>query len=124
MKAEKEPQISQEKNSEETYQKIKLQKSQIDALAREIRKPIKKYFEEHLKSVKKQEKSINAASEMISSDLSLFRERVELLEETLLIIYANIKRNQFLYSHFPEEWDQTYLSFKEQIKAENEELGG
>lgn len=50
---------------------------------------------------------------------SQFDEKSDSLEETILSIYHNIKRNQFLYAHYPEEWDKTFLEMKKKIKEEN-----
>lgn len=45
--------------------------------------------------------------------------KVESLEESFLLVMHNIKKNQFLYSHYPEEWVKDYLSIKEGLKHEN-----
>jgi len=45
--------------------------------------------------------------------------KIESFEESLLMIMHNIKKNQFLYSHYPEDWVKDYLSVKGGIKFEN-----
>ena len=46
--------------------------------------------------------------------------RLENFEDSLFHIVHNIKKNQFLYSHYPEEWVKNYLDIKEGVKFENE----
>lgn len=58
----------------------------------------------------------------LQSEVNSLREKVEILDETFLCIYDNIKRNQFLYAHYPEEWDQTFLQMKEDLKKQNKEF--
>lgn len=43
----------------------------------------------------------------------------ESFEESLLYVIHNIKKNQFLYSHYPEDWVKNFLSLKEGIQYEN-----
>lgn len=47
------------------------------------------------------------------------RKQIESFEDTLLHIMHNIKKNQFLYAHYPDEWAQDYRSIKKGIKCEN-----
>jgi len=43
-------------------------------------------------------------------------------EESLLQVYHNIKKNQFLYSHYPDEWVQKYSDIKQGLRDDNEPL--
>ena len=53
-------------------------------------------------------------------EMSSFCKKIDQLEETFLIMFTNIKRNQFLYSHYPEEWwEKNYVDIKEKMKKEN-----
>jgi hypothetical protein len=55
-------------------------------------------------------------------EMSSFCKKIDQLEETFLIMFTNIKRNQFLYSHYPEDWwDENYLHIKEKMKKENKD---
>jgi hypothetical protein len=47
------------------------------------------------------------------------KNQIESFEDALLHIMHNIKKNQFLYAHYPEEWVTDYISIKEGIKFEN-----
>jgi hypothetical protein len=56
------------------------------------------------------------------NEMKDFCSRIEDLEESFSIIFHNIKRNQFLYSKYPEEWWETnYINFKESLKLQNED---
>lgn len=58
----------------------------------------------------------------ISKALEKFTDKVESLDETILSIYHNIKRNQFLYAYHPEEVIATFEEIKRKIIEENAEL--
>lgn len=47
------------------------------------------------------------------------KSQIEDFEESLLYIMHNIKKNQFLYSHYPEEWVKNYLDIKKGLVEEN-----
>lgn len=49
--------------------------------------------------------------------------RMESWEETLLYLSHNIKKNQYLYSHYPDEWVNNYLDIKRGLKGENNWMG-
>lgn len=53
--------------------------------------------------IKYEKKLIN---ELEKSNLKMneFCGKIETLEETFLLLYTNIKQNQFLYANYPEEW--------------------
>lgn len=46
-------------------------------------------------------------------------QRMESWEESMLYLMHNIKKNQFMYSHYPDEWAKNYQSIKEGAKFEN-----
>jgi len=58
----------------------------------------------------------------VTSLLQKIEVKVEHLEETFLCIFHNIKKNQFLYSHYPDDWVKEYLDIKEGLKFENKFL--
>lgn len=47
-------------------------------------------------------------------------ERIESWEEQFYYIFHNIKKNQFLYSHYPDYWVKSFADLKEALKYENE----
>ena len=48
------------------------------------------------------------------------KRQIESFEDSLLHIMHNIKKNQFLYAHYPDEWVKDYRSLKKGLKFENE----
>lgn len=50
------------------------------------------------------------------------KDRFESWEETLLFVYHNIKKNQFLYAHYPDEWVKKYSDIKQGLRDENEAM--
>lgn len=71
---------------------------------------------------KKQTKDIKHVTKVIKKHCKDFVKKADILEGTFLSIYSNIKRNQFLYAYYPEEWNETFLEYKEKVKRENEEF--
>ncbi|NGX57211.1 MAG: hypothetical protein K940chlam3_00095 [Chlamydiae bacterium] len=54
--------------------------------------------------------------------LKKIEKRIESWEESMLFIYHNIKKNQFLYAHYPDDWVKDYNDIKRGVKAENYDL--
>lgn len=67
-------------------------------------------------------KSINDAHGVIMKTMKDFTFKVECMEESILAVYHNIKRNQFLYAYEPEEVLKTFDEIKKKILAENKEF--
>jgi hypothetical protein len=67
-------------------------------------------------------KSINDAHKVILKTMTDFSFKVECMEESILSVYHNIKRNQFLYAYSPEELIQTFDDIKKKIMDEHKEL--
>lgn len=67
-------------------------------------------------------KSINDANDVIMKTMKDFTYKVECMEESILSVYHNIKRNQFLYAYSPEELVQTFDDIKKKIMDEHKEL--
>lgn len=67
--------------------------------------------------------SIMASLEHIDIRFKAICDKIELWEESLMLIYHNIKKNQFLYAHYPDEWVRTYLDAKKALIQENKDLG-
>lgn len=57
----------------------------------------------------------------MSRHLADFYKKVDSIEETFLLMYFGIKRNQFLYANYPEEWNETYLNMKKRLKEQEEQ---
>lgn len=102
-------------------------------LGREIRKDYTKFLHRFLREHKVFYKKADKCFKQISEDsgyslkaircaLKEFEKSKDIMEETFLSVYSNIKRNQFLYAYYPEEWNETFLEFKEKIKQENKEF--
>ena len=74
----------------------------------------------YLNSITKTLKDVDSSlldNKMTVTDMET---KLDQFEEALLHIMHNIKKNQFLYAHYPEEWVKNYLSIKKGIKYENE----
>lgn len=90
-------------------------------------------LQREMKTVQKDTTSARVRNERVLKDLKnyleradyvmeQFEKRIEGFEDSLLHIMHNIKKNQFLYAHYPEEWVHDYLSIKEGLKFENERM--
>lgn len=64
-------------------------------------------------------KNLNEATQMLYCRMKEFQEKVEILEETILSIYHNIKQNQFLYSYEPQAVLETFEEIRKKILDEN-----
>ena len=102
-------------------QKEKDEKS-LENLVEASFKFLKKADNNNNKITKKMEKlckevyEITKQAEFISTRA---HSQMESFEESLLYILHNIKKNQFLYSHYPDEWVKNYTSLKQGLKEEN-----
>lgn len=76
----------------------------------------------HATETRKQGKDIKAVAKALKKHCNEFLYKADVLEETFLSIYSNIKRNQFIYAYYPEEWNETFLEYKEKVKRENQEF--
>lgn len=82
-----------------------------------------KWEAKHLLVIRKMEKTLQEVKEFTQQAEFLSKQckdQIESFEDGMLHIMHNIKKNQFLYAHYPEEWVQNYLSLKEGMKYENE----
>lgn len=85
-------------------------------------KELKKLMMNFSLLVKEQKKEVKAQEKLRGTIERAFKEnakRTEALEDSLLHLMHNIKKNQFLYAHYPEDWVKDYLSIKKGIKYEN-----
>ena len=102
--------------------------SNFKSIARELKKLFKKQevlaskIEIDHNKIIGFDKKLTTLLENIDEILINFSQKMELMEETFLVLYSNIKRNQFIYAHYPEEWNETFLEFKETLKKENKEF--
>lgn len=90
---------------------------------RKTKEILRKWGSQYSRAVEKMDATLGEVGEYLQEAQKVTRlsqTKLEDFEETLLYIMHNIKRNQFLYSHYPEEWVENYLSIKEGLKAENE----
>lgn len=99
----------------------KVEKERLDYLGM-ISKKMKQIFRKIKSMESEQEKLILSihrqlhAVELVHSDLT---DKISFFEESLLLIMHNIKKNQFLYSHYPDEWAKDYLAVRKGIEEEN-----
>ena len=86
---------------------------------------------ERIDGFERKVKRIVKPSEEISHQVSQTLERVSHLyvdtmkriaawEESMLYIMHNIKKSQYLYSHYPDDWVKEYTDIKEGLVKENE----
>lgn len=74
---------------------------------------------------KAEENSVNTKRSLneITDIFNKIIQRMESWEETLLYLSHNIKKNQYLYSHYPDDWVNNYLDIKRGLKSENNWMG-
>ena len=63
-----------------------------------------------------------SAVQLVKKTADLYEKKLEAFEESLLFIMHNIKKNQFLYAHYPDDWVKDYLDVKKGLKYENERM--
>jgi len=98
-----------------SIQSFKSTQFQIEATCKDIAKRTDR-MEDHLEKVeKKNEKYVTSCVDACQE----IRKKVEAWEDNFYHIMHNIKKNQFLYSHYPEDWVKNFTSIKEGIKKEN-----
>jgi hypothetical protein len=78
-----------------------------------------KHLERHENHIEEGNKQLAEIFKRLEKSLKENAKKMSSMEETFLVIYTNIKQNQFLYAHYPEEWDRTYLQMKANLKKEN-----
>lgn len=108
-----------------TTEDRKLLKAHLRELRELHKRSLDKMFkciERHGEQVEKGNKQLAEIFERLEKSLQENSRKMNSMEETFLIIYTNIKQNQFLYAHYPEEWDRTYLQMKVNLKKENKNL--
>lgn len=91
----------------------------------EINKRMSKHFDALKKmgdNHRRQKDELNKLIFEIKNAFSNIYERMESWEESLLYTYHNIKKNQFLYAHYPDAWAKNYHDIKDGLKNENEYL--
>ena len=71
------------------------------------------------KFVDKCEKTHVARVTELNESFKTMAAKVEAWEESLYYIFHNVKRNQFLYSHYPEEWVKNFQDLKAATLFEN-----
>lgn len=74
-------------------------------------------YQRQIEKTLKEVKGFTEQAELLSR---LCKDQIESFEDTMLHIMHNIKKNQFLYAHYPDEWAKNYLSIKDGLKDENE----
>ncbi len=92
-----------------------------------ISKRLRQIQEEMIKITKKNEatsKDIKDYAERGNLALESVQRMVNNFEDSMLHILHNIKKNQFLYAHYPDEWVRNYQDLKKGIKYENEFMQG
>ena len=87
-----------------------------------ISKRLRQIHEEMIKITKKNAetaKEFKDADERAYFALDRVRNMIDNFEDSMMHILHNIKKNQFLYAHYPDEWAKNYQALKEGIKDEN-----
>lgn len=100
---------------EEEQKKIDKQRRKIDTIAAQLvqqMKSLNKCNADALKSIR----SGTSKSELVVKKLA---KNFASYEESLLMVMHNIKKNQFIYSHYPDEWVKNYLDVKKGLQDEN-----
>lgn len=69
-----------------------------------IKKMLKKFDSKFKEFYSKYEKKLLTELEKSNLEMNSFCTKIETLEETFLLLYTQIKQNQFLYANYPEEW--------------------
>ena len=107
---------------EELFEVLKQNKAEIQKSHRIALKKMavenEKFFSfitHHMKELK--DLSIAASSQCIHS-LETVGEKIRDWEESFYYIFHNIKKNQYLYAHYPDDWVKEYLDIKRALEAE------
>lgn len=109
--------------------KLKPKRPEMD-LSATARSEVKKMLDRHSDEMRLiLDKELFQFRTMVRSQLEAhnqafkeMRDRFQAWEETLLLTYHNIKKNQFLYSHYPDEWVKKYSDIKQGLRDENEAM--
>ena len=65
---------------------------------------------------------LSKSAAKITANFDNIMKRISDMEETFFFIYTTIKRNQFMYTYYPEDYDKKIVAWREQRRAEEEEL--
>lgn len=117
-KASKEFEFLQEARKKITQDQLKIdvERRKLDALYRKVHREMERTRKTHEEFLT----TLNSSFQEAMFSIHQGNQKIESFEDSMLHILHNIKRNQFLYSHYPEEWVKNYQSLKEGLKAENE----
>jgi outer membrane protein assembly factor BamD (BamD/ComL family) len=119
----------------DSMNKLKKFVSKMERLSEGLEKTVAKHRKNRLanvKIVKRYEKLYKeSCKEKIESDklvsmqrtyLDEVMKKLDCIEETYYILYSNIKRNQFLFAHYPKDWDKDWMEIRDKLKEENNEI--
>lgn len=67
-------------------------------------------------------KQIKLELAKLKKEVSEYKSHYEKLDETILYTMHAVKKNQFLYSHYPDEWAKNYEEMKKGLIEENNYL--
>lgn len=68
------------------------------------------------------EKYANKEWSNAAKTVKVIKNKLDAFDESLMMVIHNIKKSQFLYAHYPDEWVKNYLDVKNGMKKENEYL--
>lgn len=108
----KTPPLSTDLSVPEVYAYIQQTNVRIDELEKKIKRMLTKHDKLTL-NAKRTHLEIVKLFENIERRMGSW-------EESLLYVMHNIKKNQFLYSNYPDDWVQNYQDLKNGLKSENE----
>lgn len=106
----------------------------IEGLVKKLFTPVveslNKYFKLFHKNLEKMDEKLDEHSMDLAKTFkdglkdyhttnATFKKTLDRFEESLMYIMHNIKKNQFLYAHYPDEWVQDYQDIKNGLKKEN-----
>lgn len=113
-----------EKKTQENIQKWEeVSDEMFKRYERKTREILRKWGSQYSNAIEKMNATLLEVGQFLEEAQRVSRlskKKLEDFEESLMYIMHNIKRNQFLYAHYPEEWVENYLSIKDGLKAENE----
>lgn len=86
-------------------------------------KMLKKFSDRFDYFFEKYERKMLKEFEKSSKLMESYCNKLDSIEETFLILYHNIKQNQFLYANYPNDWlEETTLQIKKKLSCQNFDL--
>ena len=102
-------------SKEKNLELVKKLYKQIEKNSNETLDKVSKQFNSF---VKKQNQFMKNVEQYIGESIKIYKSieyKIESFEVAMLTIMHNIKKNQFLYSHYPDDWVKSFNNHKEKI---------